>query len=82
MTSSLEFSKNWYPYRAENITPSDSVNLGDTSVVVALATGNIAAVDQFDTVIQFTGVPAGYKIPFLVKRVNATGTTAAVARIY
>lgn len=63
------------------ITPHDSNNLPELSVVVALTTGNAVVVDQFDTALTYTGVPAGYIFPVLVKRVNATDTTATVARL-
>lgn len=63
------------------ITPSDTVSLPALSIVVALTTGNVAVVDQYDTALTYTGVPAGYVFPVTVKRVNATGTTATVARL-
>lgn len=63
------------------ITPSDTVNLPALSVVVVLTTGNVAVVDQHNTVLLYTAVPAGYVIPVTVKRINATNTTATVGRL-
>lgn len=63
------------------ITPSDTVDLSDLSSVVVLTTGNAVIVDQYGTALTYTGVPAGYVFPVTVRRVNATNTTAVVARL-
>lgn len=65
----------------EAITPSDTVDLKALSVVVVLTAGNVAVVDQYDTVLVYTAAPAGYVIPVTVKRINATSTTATVGRL-
>lgn len=63
------------------ITPHDTTPLPDLCLVVTLTTGNVAIVDQYDTVLTYTGVAAGYIFPVQVKRVNATNTTATVGRL-
>lgn len=63
------------------ITPSDTVDLVALSVVVALTTGNVAVVDQYGTALTYTAVPAGTILPVTARRINATGTTATVARL-
>jgi hypothetical protein len=54
--------------------------------VVVTATGDVdvlplTAVDDGTHIIPFRGVNAGFIIPFRVRRVMATGTTASVATI-
>ncbi len=61
----------------EAITPSDTVDLKTTtrSIYVGGA-GDIVAVDVNDNTVTFSGAVAGTTLPIVVKRVNATSTTA------
>lgn len=69
--------------RARVVAPSDSTDLpeGPARAIWVGATGDIALVllDDTDPVI-FTVASAPALIPFLVKRVRATGTTATAIR--
>ena len=47
--------------------------------VVILTAGTIVVLSTNDVVHTFASVPVGYIIPFPVKRVNVTGTTALFA---
>lgn len=54
--------------------------------IVVTATGNLVvlplkAADDGAHLITFTGVAAGFVVPFRVRRVMATGTTASTATI-
>jgi hypothetical protein len=63
---------------AEEVTPSDSVNLDNTSrgLFVGVA-GNVSVeMAETGTAIVFTGVLAGSILPIRIIRVNSTGTTA------
>jgi hypothetical protein len=62
------------------ITPSASNLDPIAKAVVMLATGDITVVprDNEDaTTIAFTGLPAGYIIPFIVRRVTACSSSCA-----
>lgn len=66
------------------VTPSDGTDLARYARIVLLETGNVSVlpVKNADGVpIAFTGLPAGYVVPFFVRRVLATGTNADVATI-
>jgi hypothetical protein len=68
--------------RAVTVVPSDSSDLAAYGRVVLLTAGNVNVlpVDNADSDTEpFVGLPAGYVIPFLVRRVLATGTNATVA---
>jgi len=62
----------------EAITPSDVTNFtrGVCNGIYVGGTGAIAMVMMDDTVVTLAAVPAGIILPFLAKRVNATGTAA------
>lgn len=47
--------------------------------VIILTAGTIAVLSINDVVHTFTSLPVGFIIPFPVKRVNVTGTTAVFA---
>lgn len=70
------------PRSHEAVTTSDTVNLPDHSVCYTLTAGNVAVVDKNDTLLVYTGLAAGTKVPVIAKRINATGTTATLARVY
>ena len=70
--------------RAELITPSDTTDLTETPKAVMTTDGGdvVAVPTRGASAITMTGLPSGYVIPFLVRRVDATGTTATVVAIY
>lgn len=62
------------------ITPSSSDLDPIAKAVVMLATGDITVVPSGNadaTTIAFTGLPAGYIIPFIVRRVTACSSSCA-----
>jgi hypothetical protein len=67
---------------ARLVTPSDSADLPTVSKSVVCATaGNISVVPVLNDAsvpVPFVDVPAGFVVPFQVRRVKATGTTATV----
>lgn len=69
------------------VTPSDTVDFTSyPKGIVVTATGNLVvlplkAADDGSHLITFTGVAAGFIVPFRVRRVMATNTTASVATI-
>lgn len=65
-----------YPAGAAAITPSDTINLANVSVVYVGVTGNVKVTTANGDVVTFTGVLAGSVIPVQVLRVWSTGTTA------
>ena len=66
-----------YRTGAQNITPSDTVNLLIPAVGLFVGgAGNISAVMENGDTVTFTGVTAGSFLPFIFSRINATGTTA------
>lgn len=69
------------------VTPSDTVDISPTyaKTIVVLTAGNVSVlpVENDDaSPIPFTDLSAGQLIPFQVRRVFATGTTATVAAIF
>jgi hypothetical protein len=69
------------------VVPSDTVDFAAyPKALVVTAAGNVAvlplkAADDGAHLIAFTAVQAGFIIPFRVRRVMATGTTASLATI-
>lgn len=62
---------------AETVTPSDTVNLTNTSRGLYVGgTGNVAVVMKDGTTATFVAVPAGAILPIRITRVNSTSTTA------
>ncbi len=60
------------------VTASDSANLSSISRAIYVgSSGDVAAVMPDDAVVTFVAVQAGSILPVRIKRVNATGTTAA-----
>lgn len=80
MSSSVWSKDKVLPRNHNPITASDTVNLPDHSAVVLLTDGDVAAVDKNDTVMIYS-LLAGQTVPVICKRINATGTTAEVARL-
>ena len=81
MKSSWNKDDEW-PKNQIAITPSDTVDLPDHMVIYVAATGNVALVDKNDTVITYTGLPAGATLPVQAKRINATNTTATLVGVW
>ena len=66
-----------YRTGAQNITPSDTVDLVTPAVGLFVGgAGNISAVMESGDTVTFTGVTAGSYLFFVFRRINATGTTA------
>jgi len=59
------------------ITPSDTVDLPfPTQGLWVGGAGDVAAVFPNNVALVFAAVPAGSWLPLIVRRINATGTTA------
>lgn len=66
-----------YRPSAHNVTPSDANDLSTPGVGLYVGgAGNISAIMEDGTTVTFTAVPVGTVLPFIFKRINATGTTA------
>lgn len=65
-----------YPGGAVTITPSNTVNLANPSVVYVGSTGNVRVLTAQGDDVTFVNVPAGAVMPVQVIRVYATNTTA------
>lgn len=60
------------------ITPHDADNIvgGPCRIVDVVTGGNVSLVNARGETVILTGVPSGYIIKSVTKRINATGTTA------
>lgn len=65
-----------FPGDAAAVTPNDSTNLSQPSVIYVGGSGNVKVTTAQGTAVTFTGVNAGTVIPVQVIRVWSTGTTA------
>ena len=65
-----------FPGDAAAVTPSDTVNLANPSVIYVGGTGNVKVRTAQGSDVTFVGVPAGAVIPVQVIRVWDNGTTA------
>lgn len=65
-----------FPGDAAAVTPSDSVNLAQPSVIYVGGSGNVKVTTAQGTAVTFNAVSAGTVIPVQVLRVWSTGTTA------
>lgn len=65
-----------YPGGAVSITPSNTVNLANPSVVYVGGTGNVRVLTAQGDDVTFVNVPAGAVLPVQAIRVYATSTTA------
>lgn len=70
-----------FPQSHVEITPDDDDNLPRKMIIYALTDGDVALVDENDTVIVYS-VLAGWISPIQAKRVNDTGTDATVIGIF
>ena len=64
------------PYRAEAVTPSDSVDLTRNSTLYVGGAGNISIITAGGDTVTLTAIPAGSFVPVLCSRVRSTSTTA------
>ena len=62
--------------KAEAVTPSDTADLANVSVIYVGVTGNIAIITAGGDEVTLQNAQAGSVVPIRVKRVKATGTTA------
>ena len=65
-----------YPGDAAAVTPSDTNNLREPSVVFVGSAGNVRVLTSQGSDVTFTGVLGGSVLPVQVIRVFATNTTA------
>jgi hypothetical protein len=65
-----------YPGGAAAITPSNTVNLANPSVVYVGGAGNVRVLTAQGDDVTFVNVPAGAVLPVQVIRVYSTSTTA------
>ncbi len=65
-----------YPGDAAAVTPSDSVNLTQPSIIYVGNGGNVKVTTAQGTAVTFTAVNGGTVLPVQVLRVWSTGTTA------
>lgn len=65
-----------FPEDAAAVTPSDSADLAQFSVIYVGGPGNVKVTTAQGTAVTFTGVLGGTVIPVRVRRVWSTGTTA------
>jgi hypothetical protein len=72
-----------YPGDAAAVTPSDTVNFTEPSVVWIGVAGNVKVTTAQGSDVVFTSVPGGTVLPVQVLRVWATGTVATnIVRIF
>jgi hypothetical protein len=72
-----------YPGDAAAVTPSDTNNLREPSIIWVGTAGNVKVTTAQGTDVVFTAVPGGTVLPVQVIRVWATGTAATnIVRIF
>lgn len=72
-----------FPGDAATVTPSDTVNFPESSVVFSGSGGTIRVLTAQGTDITFTNVPAGSVLPVQVLRVFSSTTNATnIRRIF
>ena len=75
-----------YGRRSRAITPSDTVDLpnGPVKSLIVTADGDVSFLpvdNPDDDPVTITGLSVGNDVPFIIRRVLATGTTATVRTI-
>ena len=65
-----------FPEDAAAVTPSDSADLSQFSVIYVGSAGAVKVTTAQGSTVTFSGLAAGQTIPVRVRRVWATGTTA------
>lgn len=72
-----------FPGDAAAVTPSDTVNFTEPSVIFSGTGGTIKVTTVQGSAVTFSGVAAGAILPLQVIRVWASGTTAtSIVRIF
>ena len=72
-----------YPGDAAAVTPSDTNNLREPSVIFVGTAGNVKVTTAQGSDVVFVAVPGGTVLPVQVIRVWATGTAATnIVRIF
>ena len=72
-----------YPGDAAAVTPSDTVNLREPSIIWIGTTGSVRVLTAQGSDVTFSAVPGGAVLPVQVIRVWATGTSATnIIRIF
>lgn len=66
-----------FPGDAAAVTPNDSTNLSQPSVIYVGGSGNVKVTTAQGTAVTFVGVNAGTVLPVQVIRVWSTGTSAS-----
>ena len=67
-----------FPEDAAAVTPSDTVDLPQFSVIFVGGAGNVKVTTAQGSAVTFSGMNAGSVIPVRVRRVWSTGTTATL----
>ena len=67
-----------YPEDAAAVTPSDTADLPQFSVIFVGGAGNVKVTTAQGSAVTFSGLNAGTVLPVRVRRVWATGTTATL----
>ena len=67
-----------YPEDAAAVTPSDTTDLPQFSVIFVGGAGNVKVTTAQGSAVTFSGLNAGTVLPVRVRRVWATGTTATL----
>ena len=67
-----------YPEDAAAVTPSDTADLPQFSVIYVGGAGAVKVTTAQGTAVTFSGLNAGTVLPVRVRRVWATGTTATL----
>lgn len=73
-----------FPRNVYEIDPSgddNDHNLPQLMIVYCVEDGTVAAVNDFDVLVNYT-LTSGQYVPHLVKRINSTGTSASLIGLY
>lgn len=72
-----------FPGDAGVVTPSDTVNFAEASVIFVGTTGSLRVLTDQGSDVTFNAVPGGTVVPLQVIRVYASGTSATnMVRIF
>lgn len=72
------------PSHADAVTPNDTTDLARpaTKGLFVSATGNVSFITTGGDTVSLTSVAANTLLPFSIKRVRSTGTTATVLALH
>ena len=71
-----------FPEDAAAITPSNSTDLAQFSVVYVGGTGNVKVTTAQGTTVTFSNVPSGSVLPVRVRRVWADSTATLMVAVF